>query len=127
VSDTDLNRADLTNPPARRSATRVRLALVAVVLVPLAVAGLVVGATAGANDRLEDIPALVVNSDELVTQTAADGTKTQILAGRQLVTELTGKGTNGFDWQVSNAKDAAQKLKDGDVYAVLTVPKDFSK
>lgn len=115
------------NPPARRSTTRRWLALGAVVLVPLAIAGLFVGALGGADQRLDTIPAAIVNEDSLVTQTAADGSTTQILAGRQIVTELTGPDSTGFDWQITNAQDAADKLASGQVYAVLTIPKDFSK
>ena len=63
--------------------------IVGVLVVPLAVAGLVTGGLASANDRLDTVPALIVNNDQMVTATAADGTETQILAGRLLVTQLT--------------------------------------
>jgi putative membrane protein len=113
------------NPGARSRSTRRALALAVVALVPLAFTGIVVGALANADERLSSIPAAVVNEDELVTQTADDGTETQVLAGRLLVTELTG-GDGGFDWQITNSEDAEQKLADGEVYAVLTIPSDFS-
>lgn len=113
------------NPSARGRSSRRIVALAAVVLVPLAFAGLLIGAVANADDRIDHIPAIVVNDDRFVTQTATDGTKTQVLAGRQLVTELTG-GDAGFDWQISNDADAAAALADGSVYAVLTIPSDFS-
>jgi putative membrane protein len=111
--------------PAQR---RLRAALLAfaVVAVPLAVAGVVAGAIGGADDRLDAIPAIVVNDDEMVTITNADGTEQPVLAGRLLVTELTGGGETGFDWSISNDEEAAQKLADGEVYAVLTIPSDFS-
>jgi putative membrane protein len=115
------------NPSARARGIRRGIALAAVVLVPLAFTGVFVGALANADDRLDAIPAVIVNDDEMVTQTADDGTETPILAGRQLVTELTGDGQTGFDWQISNDEDAAEMLASGDAYAVLTIPEGFSK
>lgn len=100
--------------------------IVGVLVVPLAVAGLVTGGLASADDRLDTVPALIVNNDEMVTTTAADGTKTQILAGRLLVTQLTDPGEAGFDWQLSNTEEADKALEAGTAYAVLTIPKDFS-
>lgn len=102
-----------------------------VVVVPLAVAGLFAGALATADQRVDTIPAIVVNNDEMVTTTAADGSEQPILAGRQLVTELTapaadGQNTAGFDWSISNTQAAEEALAAGDAYAVLTIPKDFS-
>jgi putative membrane protein len=113
-----------TTPAARRRWWR-RAAVAAVVLIPLAFAGLFVGALSQATTSIDRIPAAIVNSDTLVYQTAADGTKTPIFAGRQLVTELTG-GKAGFDWTISNKTDAEAALKAGKVDAILTVPKDFS-
>lgn len=100
-------------------------ALAAVVFVPLAFAGLFVGALAGSSSALKHIPAAIVNQDTLVYTTAADGTKSPVFAGRQLVTELTG-GSGGFDWTITNEKAAKKALADGSVYAILTVPKNFS-
>jgi len=96
-----------------------------VVLVPLAFAGLFVGALSQATTAIGNIPAAIVNNDQLVYQTAADGTKTPVFAGRQLVTELTG-GKAGFDWKISNRADAEKALRSGAVDAILTVPKNFS-
>lgn len=102
------------------------LILAAVMLVPLAVAGLVAGALSSAGGRIDTIPAVVVNNDAMVTTTAGDGSKQPVLAGRQLVTELTGKKAAGFSWSISNSKDAAKALSAGQAYAVLTIPKNFS-
>ncbi|MET0724866.1 MAG: YhgE/Pip family protein [Leifsonia sp.] len=111
-----------------RSQRRFRLGavIVGVMVVPLAVAGLVTGGLASADDRIDTIPALVVNNDEMVTATAPDGTETQILAGRLLVTQLTAPGENGFDWKLSNSAEAEKAIADGSAYAVLTIPEDFS-
>jgi putative membrane protein len=112
--------------PTRRSWLRYA-ALTAVVLVPLAFAGLFIGAVSQVSHSISDIPAAIVNNDQVVTQTASDGTTTPVLAGRQLVTELTGKKSAGFKWIITNSADAKADLANGTVYAILTVPKTFSK
>ena len=101
------------------------MGLAAVVLVPLAFAGLFVGAIGQGDQALDRIPVAIVNDDSLQVLKNPDGTETNVFAGRQLVTELT--GSDGFTWTITNAKDAAAKLASGEVYAVLTVPKDFSR
>ena len=106
---------------------RSRFGIVLAVLVPLAVVGFTLGAIGDADEAAARIPAAIVNADELVTQTAADGTSTPVFAGRQLVTELTGDSGAGFDWTITNAADAERDLAAGDVYAVLTIPKGFSQ
>ncbi|MGR0219475.1 YhgE/Pip family protein [Agromyces sp. ZXT2-6] len=126
-----MTRSDVTaalggTTPAMRRGRRAAL-LTAVIAVPLAVAGLVAAAIGGADDRLDAIPAIVVNNDEMVTMTLPDGGEQPVLAGRQLVTELTGEGEAGFDWTISNDEQAAEALAAGDAYAVLTIPADFSQ
>ncbi|MCU1443899.1 MAG: hypothetical protein JWQ59_2049 [Cryobacterium sp.] len=101
-------------------------ALAGIILVPLAVAGLFAGALGTADERIDSIPAIVVNNDTMVTTTMPDGTEQQVLAGRQLVTELTGSEAAGFDWTISNSVEAKAALESGTAYAVLTVPRDFS-
>ncbi|MDH6181617.1 putative membrane protein [Microbacteriaceae bacterium SG_E_30_P1] len=102
-----------------------RLGVAAVVLIPLAFAGLFVGALAQSDSALERIPAAVVNEDTMITTTDANGDDQIVFAGRQLVTELT--GADGFEWTITNAEDAQALLDSGAVYAVLTVPSDFSE
>lgn len=114
-----------TTPTQRRGRRAAMLA--AVIAVPLAVAGLVAAAIGGADDRLDAIPAIVVNNDEMVTMTTPEGEEQPVLAGRQLVTELTGDGETGFDWTISNDEQAAEALAEGEAYAVLTIPADFSE
>ncbi len=96
----------------------------AVVLVPLAFAGLFVGAIGGGDNALDSIPVAIVNEDTLQVLTSADGTETNVFAGRQLVTELT--GSEGFEWTITNADAAEALLASGEVYAILTVPSNFS-
>lgn len=111
-------------PGQRR--TRIAMMLAGVIVVPLAIAGLVSGALASADQRIDTVPAIVVNNDEMVTATLPDGSEQMILAGRQLVTELTGPDMAGFEWTISNSEQAADALAAGDAYAVLTIPSDFS-
>ncbi|MCD2442557.1 YhgE/Pip family protein [Agromyces sp. SYSU K20354] len=124
-TSTRLSRLFGTTPAQRR--TRYGVLVAAVIAVPLAVAGLMSGALGGAGDNLEQIPAVVVNNDEMVTMTLPDGTEQPVLAGRQLVTELTGPDTAGFAWTISNDDEAADMLASGDAYAVLTIPAGFSE
>ena len=111
--------------PAQRR-TRYGALIATVIAVPLAIAGLVSGAFAGAENNIEAIPAVVVNNDEMVSMTMPDGTDQAVLAGRLLVTELTDPETAGFQWTISNDEEAADLLASGDAYAVLTIPADFS-
>ncbi|KRC63114.1 hypothetical protein ASE14_04900 [Agromyces sp. Root81] len=122
---TRLSRLFGSTPAQRR--VRYGVLLAAVIAVPLAVAGLVSGALGNAGDNLEQIPAVVVNNDEMVTMTLPDGTEQPVLAGRLLVTELTDPETAGFQWTISNDEEAADLLASGDAYAVLTIPADFSE
>ena len=115
---------------ASRPALRV-LALILLLAVPLAVVGFFAGALSAVGSENAKIPAAIVNEDEMVQQTAADGTETPVLAGRLLVTALTGDdapdaAANTFDWQITGAKQASAALEKGDVYVVLTIPEDFS-
>ncbi|TFD77725.1 YhgE/Pip family protein [Cryobacterium fucosi] len=126
---TRLERLFSRTPGQRRWAFGSLLA--GLIVVPLAVAGLFAGALASADQRVDTLPALVVNNDTFVTTTLPDGSEQKVLAGRQLVTELTGPATagspsTGFAWAISNSADAAAALAAGQAYAVLTIPADFS-
>lgn len=103
------------------------IGLAAVVLIPLAFVGLYVASIGDAKNGVDRIPAAIVNQDTAITTTNPDGTTNYVLAGRQLVTQLTGGKSAGMDWTLSNAADAKKALADGSVYAVLTIPSDFSK
>jgi putative membrane protein len=113
---------------AARKKSRLRAAAVAaVILVPLAFAGLFVGALSQSDSALDSIPAAIVNQDELIRQTDENGDEQIIFAGRQLVTELTGSEESGFDWHITNQEQAEAQLASGEVYAILTVPDNFSE
>lgn len=113
---------------ARRRPGRGRGAVIAgALLVPLALVGLALAAIGDDGEAaLDRIPAAVVNEDELLTTTGPDGEEQVVFAGRQLVTELTAPEAAGFDWRVTNAEEAEAALAAGEVYAVVTIPDDFS-
>lgn len=105
---------------------RLRNLLVAI-LVPLALVGLYFAALGGANERSGTLPALIVNNDEMVTQANMDGTETQVVAGRLLVSWFTNtENVDQFDWQLASQESANDALAAGDAYVVLTIPEDFS-
>ncbi|MER3390741.1 MAG: YhgE/Pip family protein [Microcella sp.] len=111
--------------PVRRSRRRIAT-VVGAVLVPLSLVGLALAAVGDGEAALDRIPAAIVNNDELVTIVDADGDEQPFLAGRQLVTELTGPDSVGFHWTPTGEEEAARALEAGEVYAVVTIPSDFS-
>lgn len=122
----------LSTSSRSRGRQRRPLALAALALVPLAVVGLFVGALSDASAGEARVPAAIVNNDEIVQQTAADGTESSVLAGRLLVTELTGAssgsaGSTPFEWQLTSTEKAEEALASGEIYAILTIPSNFSE
>ena len=107
----------------------VRLLIVAIV--PAVVLGVFVAALAAADSGAARIPAALVNNDHLVQSKGADGTTTTIAAGRLVVTGLTKPASStagaSIDWKLTNTKDAKRMLADGEVYAIVTIPKTFSR
>ena len=115
-----MNRATFARP-------RTWGALALLLAIPLFITAIATSVVGGASERIDRVPALIVNNDELVMVTGADGTQQPIIAGRLLVTALTGSDSPGFDWQLSSDKEAAAALKSGAAYAVVTIPENFSK
>ncbi|MDY0406357.1 YhgE/Pip domain-containing protein [Virgibacillus sp. 179-BFC.A HS] len=70
--------------------------------------------------QTDQIPVGVVNED----QGGAVRGET-FNAGDELIKTL--KKNNAFDWKFTNRKHAMDKVKFGDYYAVIVIPKDFSK
>ena len=110
--------------------------LLVVLLLPLLVAGLGLWALSGRVDRLDAVPAAVVNLDKGAEITDADGNVQQVPFGRLLAGALTQPGTvegqdapdtTGFDWQLTSQQDAEDGLRDGTYSAVMIIPEDFSK
>ena len=99
--------------------------LIGVLLVPVLLGALIVWSLGDRVDQVEQVPAAVVNLDEPVTK---KGEK-PIAAGRLLAAGLTSptEQQESLGWELTDAEDAERGLREGDYYAVLTVPEDFSR
>ena len=110
----------------RLSANRV---LVATVLLPMLFGSLVLWALSDRVERIDAVPAAVVNLDEPV-ETGKGKDKQVVFAGRLLAAGLTSSGAEddpNLDWRLTGADDASEGLREGDYYAVITIPEDFSR
>ncbi|MCH1882419.1 YhgE/Pip family protein [Agrococcus sp. ARC_14] len=103
------------------------VALTAAAATPFAIAALAAWSFGPAADGERDVPAAVVNLDEMVTTTAEDGTESTMFAGRQVVTDLVADDADGFAFRILNDEDAADALAAGEVQATVTIPADFSE
>ncbi len=107
---------------------RAFVALLAVILVPLIYGGLYTWANESPTTRVDQIPAAVVNLDEMVTLTGADGKEQPVLLGRLVAGKLTAStSSSNYSWTLTDAATAESGLADGRFGAVLTIPKDFSR
>lgn len=105
-----------------------RVVLVALVLVPAIYAGLLTWANLDVNQEMDQVPAAIVNNDEVVQVKGEDGKKQPVAIGRAIAGSLvTSDDPRNLDWEVTSAAEAKKGLADGDYYAVLTLPKDMSK
>lgn len=105
-----------------------RLAVLAVLVVPLFYGALYVWANIDPTGRLDRVQAAVVNEDQVVEVAGRDGQKQPVAVGRQLAANLIGNhDRNNYDWLLTDADDARAGLADGTYKAVLTIPKDLSK
>lgn len=102
------------------------VALTAAAATPFAIAALAAWSFGPAAAGERDVPAAVVNLDEMLTTTGPDGAETTMFAGRQVVTDLVADDDDGFAFRILNEEDAAEALADGEVQAVVTIPPDFS-
>lgn len=101
--------------------------LLIAILLPLALAAAYFAGHAGAETRTADIPAMIVNEDQMVDQTNVDGTVTPVVAGRLVVSRLTDPTQpTGFDWTLASREQAEQALEDGTASVVVIIPSDFS-
>lgn len=95
-----------------------------VLLLPALCGALALWSLADRTDRLDVIPAAVVNLDQMVTEGDQP-----VAAGRLLAAELTqptSAENESLDWTLTDADDAAAGLADGSYHAVVTIPEDFS-
>ncbi|MGY5764525.1 ABC transporter permease [Brachybacterium sp. DNPG3] len=120
--------------------------LIVILLLPLLVVGVGMWALTGRLDKLDEVPAAVVNLDE-GTVMEVDGVEQTVPLGRALAGALTQPGTAsatddsdvsddevssmldgaGFDWRLTTEEDAEAGLKDGTYAAVVVIPADFSE
>ncbi|WP_432523252.1 YhgE/Pip domain-containing protein [Kineococcus sp. SYSU DK006] len=110
-----------------RRATITRLALLAVVLVPLVYGGLYLASNHDPVGRLSNLRAAVVDADVPASATGPDGTERTVAAGAELTRELTaGDADAGFTWESASEEEAARGLESGEYAAVLRIPRGFS-
>ncbi|RSM79412.1 ABC transporter [Kibdelosporangium aridum] len=93
-----------------------KLAVLALVLVPLLYGSLYLFANHDPYGRLDHIPAALVMEDE--------GTQELGNAGDKVANKL--KESGAFQWNRVNAQDAATGVRDGKYSFSMTIPKDFS-
>ncbi|ABS01885.1 YhgE/Pip domain-containing protein [Kineococcus radiotolerans] len=111
-----------------RRAAITRLALLAVVVVPLVYGGLYLSSNSDPLSRLSNLRAAVVNADAPASVDGVDGQPRTIHAGSDLVEELTGPdAAAGFSWEAASEAEAARGLREGDYAAVLRIPAGFSR
>ncbi|OLR94506.1 YhgE/Pip family protein [Actinokineospora bangkokensis] len=102
------------------SGTLPKLAVLALVLVPLLYGSLYLYANADPYGRLDRIPAALVVADTGTTE--ADGTRLD--AGRKVADKLRSSGA--FDWHEVAADEAEAGVRDGRYTFSLALPEDFS-
>ncbi|MEV0202706.1 YhgE/Pip domain-containing protein [Nonomuraea sp. NPDC050691] len=96
-----------------------RMALAAVVVLPLLYAGLYLWSFWDPQGNLDRVPVALVMED----RPATTGGKT-LDAGRDLAEEL--RERHVFNWHEATPRQAADGVRDGSYYLSLTVPADFS-
>jgi putative membrane protein len=97
-----------------------KLAVAALVLVPLLYGALYLWAFWDPTGRMERLPVALVDADR--PGTLGDGTP--VHAGREIVDTLLADGS--LDWRTTSASDAAAGVEDGTYYFAVTIPTDFS-
>ena len=96
-----------------------KIALVVLMFIPLIYGALYLWAFWAPDHELDHLPVALVNVDAGASR---DGEP--VTAGQDLVDELVDGHELG--WTVTDAKDAAAGVKDGDYYFSVTIPNDFS-
>ncbi|ROP44632.1 YhgE/Pip domain-containing protein [Pseudokineococcus lusitanus] len=113
-------RAGAGSEARRLSASRMaRLTLVALAVVPTLYAGLYLWANDDPYGRLDEVPAALVVEDE-----GASTGGVLVSLGAQVASDLEADGS--FDWQRTDAADAAAGVADGRYEAAVTIPSGFS-
>jgi putative membrane protein len=106
---------------ARLTASRMsRIALVALMLVPVLYGGLYLWANRDPYASLDKVPAALVVAD-----TGATTNGTAVHYGRDVADQIV--ASHDFDWTVVSAASAAKGVRDGRFDFTLTLPASFSK
>jgi putative membrane protein len=103
--------------------------LIGILALPVLFGALALWSMSDRAEQADHVPTAVVNLDKPVT-TGKGKHKQVIYAGRLLAAGLTSPKTSRDDslgWKLTDADDAQQGLRDGDYYAVITIPRGFSK
>ncbi|MFP3713798.1 YhgE/Pip family protein [Puerhibacterium sp. TATVAM-FAB25] len=109
--------------------------VVAVALLPVLALALLLAALWNPQERLDTVRAAIVNLDEPVEvggQTVPLGRQlvAGLVSGQAPSTDPTARAVpasdEGYDWQITDADDAAAGLEDGTYAAVITIPENFS-
>ncbi len=107
-----------------------RLAIVALLMiaaVPAIYGGVYLSANWNTSGNIDKLHAVIVNNDVAATVTGTDDNAQTIDAGAELVDSLVGSDSAGFTWSTADDEaDARNSLVDGENFAVLVVPADFS-
>ena len=90
------------------------------IILPSLYAWFNIGASWDPYSQTDQLPVGIVNEDEGTTIRDED-----IDAGDELTQEL--KNNDRMEWHFSNREKAMEKLKYGDYFAVIVIPKDFSE
>ncbi|WGW13290.1 YhgE/Pip domain-containing protein [Saxibacter everestensis] len=107
-----------------RSATLTKLALLAVVVVPLLYGALYLWSFWNPTGNLDHVPAALVVQDKPASVTSSDGKTTTLNAGEELAEKLP--ESDSLDWTITDAQEAARGLKQGKYLVIVTVPENFS-
>lgn len=116
-----MNAVHLARNELRRltTGTLPKLAVAALVLVPLLYASLYLYSNYDPYDRLDNLPAAIVDND------AGSGAgEDHREVGREVTDELQRSGD--FDWHDVSQQEARSGVRDGDYAFAITIPRDFS-
>ncbi|MFD6179179.1 MULTISPECIES: YhgE/Pip family protein [unclassified Isoptericola] len=122
-------------PTSVAAARRNPWSVAAVALLPLMILGLLLAALWNPQDRLDQVPAAIVNLDEPVEVQGQT-----VPLGRQFASGLVSGGetadgakaaqpaadATNFDWTITDEETATDGLANGTYAAVVTIPKNFS-
>ena len=103
--------------------------LAGTLMLPVIFGALVLWSMGDRTESADKVPAAVVNLDKPVT-TGSGKDKQMVAAGRLLAAGLTSPSdqeASSLGWKLTETEDAQAGLQEGDYYAVVTIPRDFSK